>query len=147
MDFMDTDLEIIIKDPTIVLTGPNIKAYILQTLLGLEYLHKNWILHRDIKPNNLLINRQGVLKIGDFGLAKFFGSPNRLYTHVVVTRWYRAPELLFGARIYGTGVDVWAVGCVLAEILQRLPFLAGETGLSCYNLISLDTAKIFVNIG
>jgi cyclin-dependent kinase 7 len=87
------------------------------------------ILHRDIKPNNLLINRQGILKIGDFGLAKFFGSPNRTYTHVVVTRWYRAPELLFGARMYGTGVDIWAVGCVLAEILQRLPFLAGETGL------------------
>ena len=128
MDFMDTDLEIIIKDPTIILTGPNIKSYVLQTLLGLEYLHKHWILHRDIKPNNLLINREGVLKIGDFGLAKVYGSPNRIYTHIVVTRWYRAPELLFGARIYGPGVDVWAVGCVLAEILQRLPFLAGETG-------------------
>ena len=130
MDFMDTDLEIIIKDPTIVLTGANIKSYVLQTLLGLEYLHKNWILHRDIKPNNLLINREGVLKIGDFGLAKVYGSPNRVYTHIVVTRWYRAPELLFGARLYGPGVDVWAVGCVLAEILQRLPFLAGETGTS-----------------
>ena len=88
MDFMDTDLEIIIKDPTIILTSANIKSYILQTLLGLEYLHKHWILHRDIKPNNLLINRSGILKIGDFGLAKFFGSPNRIYTHVVVTRWY-----------------------------------------------------------
>lgn len=140
MDFMDTDLEVIIKDPTIILTGPNIKSYILQTIQGLEYLHKHWILHRDIKPNNLLINREGVLKIGDFGLAKLYGSPNRIYTHIVVTRWYRAPELLFGARIYGPGVDVWAVGCVLAEILQRLPFLAGETDLD-------QISKIFQVLG
>ena len=70
---------------------------------GLEYLHKCWILHRDLKPNNLLVNRKGVVKLGDFGLAKAFGSPNRIYTHLVVTRWYRSPELLFGARMYGTG--------------------------------------------
>ena len=72
-------------------------------LQGLEYLHLNWILHRDLKPNNLLVDSQGCLKLGDFGLAKFFGSPTRQYTHVVVTRWYRAPELLFGAKQYGTG--------------------------------------------
>ncbi|PSN42333.1 Cyclin-dependent kinase 7 [Blattella germanica] len=118
-DFMDTDLEVIIKDNNIVLTPANIKAYMLMTLQGLEYLHINWILHRDLKPNNLLVNNKGVLKIGDFGLAKFFGSPNRIYTHQVVTRWYRAPELLFGARMYGTGVDMWAIGCILAELLLR----------------------------
>lgn len=107
-DFMDTDLEVIIKDPKIpVLTPANIKAYMIMTLRGLEYLHMNWILHRDLKPNNLLVNSNGILKIGDFGLAKFFGSPNRIYTHQVVTRWYRSPELLFGARQYGTGVDIW----------------------------------------
>ena len=72
-------------------------------LTGLEYLHKCWILHRDLKPNNLLVNRKGVVKLGDFGLAKAFGSPNRIYTHLVVTRWYRSPELLFGSRMYGTG--------------------------------------------
>lgn len=72
-------------------------------VLGLEYLHANWILHRDLKPNNLLVDCKGCLKLGDFGLAKYFGSPNRQYTHVVVTRWYRAPELLFGAKNYGTG--------------------------------------------
>lgn len=128
-DFMDTDLEVIIKDNSIVLTPAHIKAYMLMTLQGLEYLHKNWILHRDLKPNNLLVNSNGVLKIGDFGLAKFFGSPNRIYTHQVVTRWYRAPELLFGARIYGIGVDMWAVGCILAELLLRVPFLPGESDL------------------
>lgn len=155
MDFMDTDLEVIIKvsffqncqflivhlfrifkDNSIILTPANIKAYIVQTLLGLEYLHSNWILHRDLKPNNLLMNSDGILKIADFGLAKFYGSPNRQYTHIVVTRWYRAPELLFGARNYGTGVDVWAVGCILAELLLRIPFVAGETDLD-------QLAKIF----
>lgn len=119
MDFMDTDLEIIIKDQSIILTPANIKSYILQTLLGLEYLHMNWILHRDLKPNNLLVDSKGCLKLGDFGLAKQFGSPNRIYTHIVVTRWYRAPELLFGAKNYGVGVDIWAVGCILAELLLR----------------------------
>ena len=82
-----------------------------------------------MKPNNLLIDEHGVLKIGDFGLAKAFGSPNRIYTHQVVTRWYRAPELLFGARMYGTGIDIWAVGCIIAELLIRNPFLPGGTDL------------------
>ncbi|XP_054160443.1 cyclin-dependent kinase 7-like [Oppia nitens] len=128
-DFMDTDLEVVIKDTNIVLTPAHIKSYILMTLEGLEFLHMNWILHRDLKPNNLLIGENGVLKIGDFGLAKAFGSPNRIYTHQVVTRWYRAPELLFGSRMYGTGVDMWAIGCILAELLLRIPFLPGMSDL------------------
>lgn len=76
----------IVKDLSIVFTPAHVKAYLLMTLRGLEYLHLNWILHRDLKPNNLLIDRHGILKIGDFGLAKFYGSPNRVYTHHVVTR-------------------------------------------------------------
>lgn len=128
-DFMETDLEVLVKDMSIVFTPAHIKSYILMTLQGLEYLHQNWILHRDLKPNNLLIDEQGILKLGDFGLAKYFGSPNRIYTHQVVTRWYRCPELLFGARIYGGGVDMWAVGCILAELLLRVPFLPGESDL------------------
>jgi len=140
MDFMDTDLEQIIKDQNIVFVASHIKSYLLQTLLGLEYLHINWILHRDLKPNNLLVNKAGILKIGDFGLAKAYGSPNRPYTHIVVTRWYRAPELLFGARIYGTGIDVWAVGCILAEMLLRVPLVAGDTDLD-------QLAKIFQALG
>lgn len=128
-DYMDTDLEVIIRDPSIVLTPGHIKAYAIMTLQGLEYLHLHWILHRDLKPNNLLINEKGLLKITDFGLAKAFGSPNRVLTHQVVTRWYRSPELLFGARLYGTGVDIWAVGCIIAELLLRVPFLQGDTDL------------------
>uniref|UniRef100_A0A673LJP7 Cyclin-dependent kinase 7 n=1 Tax=Sinocyclocheilus rhinocerous TaxID=307959 RepID=A0A673LJP7_9TELE len=139
-DFMETDLEVIIKDTSLVLTPANIKAYILMTLQGLEYMHNHWILHRDLKPNNLLLDENGVLKLADFGLAKAFGSPNRVYTHQVVTRWYRAPELLFGARMYGVGVDMWAVGCILAELLLRVPFLAGDSDLD-------QLTKIFEALG
>lgn len=129
-DYMDTDLEVIILDQSIVLTPGDIKSYLIMTLQGLEYLHTHWILHRDLKPNNLLINDQGILKITDFGLAKAFGTPARSLTHQVVTRWYRSPELLFGARFYGTGVDMWAVGCIGAELMLRKPFLTGDTDLS-----------------
>uniref|UniRef100_G3P601 Cyclin-dependent kinase 7 n=1 Tax=Gasterosteus aculeatus aculeatus TaxID=481459 RepID=G3P601_GASAC len=139
-DFMETDLEVIIKDTSLVLTPSNIKAYILMTLQGLEYMHQHWVLHRDLKPNNLLLDGSGVLKLADFGLAKAFGSPNRVYTHQVVTRWYRSPELLFGARMYGVGVDMWAVGCILAELLLRIPFLAGDSDLD-------QLTKIFEALG
>lgn len=87
-----------------------------------------------------LINSSGILKIGDFGLAKFFGSPNRIYTHQVVTRWYRCPELLFGARQYNVGVDIWALGCILAELLLRTPFLPGDSDLD-------QLTKIFQALG
>ncbi|XP_030323588.1 cyclin-dependent kinase 7 isoform X3 [Calypte anna] len=137
---METDLEVIIKDTSIVLTQSHIKAYMLMTLQGLEYLHQHWILHRDLKPNNLLLDENGVLKLADFGLAKSFGSPNRVYTHQVVTRWYRAPELLFGARMYGVGVDMWAVGCILAELLLRMPFLPGDSDLD-------QLTRIFETLG
>ncbi|XP_036264739.1 cyclin-dependent kinase 7 isoform X6 [Pipistrellus kuhlii] len=139
-DFMETDLEVIIKDSSLVLTPSHIKAYMLMTLQGLEYLHQHWILHRDLKPNNLLLDENGVLKLADFGLAKSFGSPNRAYTHQVVTRWYRAPELLFGARMYGVGVDMWAVGCILAELLLRVPFLPGDSDLD-------QLTRIFETLG
>jgi len=128
-DFMDTDLEILIRDTNIIFSASHVKNITIQMLKGLEYLHDHWILHRDLKPNNLLLNEEGVVKLADFGLARFFGSPNRIYTNQVVTRWYRAPELLLGARNYGVGVDVWAVGCILAELLQRAPIFPGESDL------------------
>ncbi|VDO27764.1 unnamed protein product [Onchocerca flexuosa] len=121
-DFMETDLEHLVKDKAIILMPEHIKNMVLQMLLGLEYLHLHWILHRDLKPNNLLINLQGRIKIADFGLARFFGSPNRHYTHQVVTRWYRAPELLYAAHSYGVGIDIWSVGCIIAELLLRVTF-------------------------
>jgi len=132
MDFMDTDLEVIIKDQSLVLTPANIKSYTLQTLLGLEYLHQHWILHRDLKPNNLLVDSKGCLKLGDFGLAKYFGSPNRAMTHVVVTRWYRSPELLFGAKSYGVELTSGRWGAFWQSSSSEFPsLLATPTLTSC----------------
>ena len=87
----------------------------------IDYLLR--VCFRDMKPNNLLIGPNGQLKLADFGLARIFGSPGRKFTHQVFTRWYRAPELLFGSKHYGSAVDVWAVGCIFAELLLRKPFL------------------------
>jgi len=139
-DFMEWDLENIVKDTSVVLSTPHIKAYMVMILQGLEYLHMNWVLHRDMKPNNVLLDSKGNLKITDFGLAKTFGSPNRVYTHQVVTGWYRCPELLFGATNYSVGVDMWATGCVLAELLLRAPFLPADSDLG-------QLSKIFETLG
>jgi cyclin-dependent kinase 7 len=100
--FSDTFVDLI-RDNNIMITPAHTKAFLIATLRGLEYLHANFVLHRDLKPDNLLIDIQGVVKLGDFGLAKAFGSPSRELTHQVVTRWYRCPELMFGARQYSTG--------------------------------------------
>ncbi|XP_055345719.1 cyclin-dependent kinase 7-like [Paramacrobiotus metropolitanus] len=132
LEFMDFDLEKVIKDTSLVLTAANVKAYTIMILRGMAYLHRNWILHRDLKPDNLLLNISGQLKITDFGLAKPFGSPSRPFTSQVVTRWYRAPELLQGAHRYGGAVDIWAVGCIFAEMLQRAPLFPGESDMDQY---------------
>lgn len=105
-----------------------IKCYIRQLLLGLEHCHSRGVLHRDIKGSNLLINNNGVLKIGDFGLANIFHPDKKQpLTSRVVTLWYRAPELLLGATEYGVGVDMWSVGCILAELFSGKPIMPGTT--------------------
>eukprot|EP00124_Ichthyophonus_hoferi_P001574 Ihof_evm13s85 gene=Ihof_evmTU13s85 len=124
--FMITDLKNIIdgKDKYPFISPADTKSFVLQTLSGLEYLHSRWILHRDLKPDNLLMDSNGVLKLADFGLARQFGSPERDMTPRVFTIWYRAPELILGASQYGVATDIWATGCILAELLQRAPFIA-----------------------
>ncbi|XP_028786862.1 cyclin-dependent kinase D-3-like [Neltuma alba] len=139
-EFMETDLEAVIRDRNIFLSPADIKSYLQMTLQGLAYCHKKWVLHRDMKPNNLLIGSNGQLKLADFGLARIFGSPDRRYTHQVFARWYRAPELLFGTKQYGSGVDVWAAACIFAELLLRRPFLQGSSDID-------QLGKIFAAFG
>jgi cyclin-dependent kinase 7 len=139
-EFMDTDLYTVINDPNIILSEAHIKAYMYQILQGVAQCHKSWVLHRDLKPSNLLLSRDGVLKLADFGLAKVFGSPDREYTPIAVTRWYRPPELLFGANYYGPSVDMWSCGCLFAEMFLRRPYFPGESDLD-------QLGKIFAALG
>ncbi|KAM0950991.1 putative protein-serine/threonine kinase CMGC-CDK-CDK7 family [Dioscorea sansibarensis] len=139
-EFMESDLEAVIRDRNAVLSPADVKSYLQMTLKGLAFCHKKWVLHRDMKPNNLLIGSDGQLKLADFGLARIFGSPDRKFTHQVFARWYRAPELLFGTKQYGAGVDVWAAGCVFAELLLRRPFLQGSSDID-------QLGKIFAAFG
>lgn len=110
-----------------------IKCYMRQLLNGIEHCHSRGVLHRDIKTANILVNNEGVLKIGDFGLAKIYGpmSKEPLTSHVV-TLWYRPPELLLGCTKYGTSVDLWSVGCVFAELFLGRPILKGRTEVKTY---------------
>lgn len=106
-----------------------VKSLIWQVLNGVTFLHKNWIFHRDLKPANIMVSSEGIVKIGDLGLARKFNNPlQSLYTgdKVVVTIWYRAPELLLGTRYYTPAIDLWAVGCILAELLSLRPIFKGE---------------------
>jgi len=128
--FMATDLKRIIDDKEVVLTPAHVKCILVQTFVGLDYLHQHWILHRDLKPENLLLDDKGVLKIADFGLAKMYGSPSREMTPQVVTQWYKAPELLIGSKHYTTSIDVWAMGCIVAEMVLRIPFFFNEPPFS-----------------
>lgn len=139
-EFMETDLEAVIRDRNIFLSPADIKSYLQMTLKGLAVCHKKWVLHRDMKPNNLLIGSNGQLKLADFGLARIFGSPDRRFTHQVFARWYRAPELLFGTKQYGSAVDVWAAACIFAELLLRRPFLQGSSDID-------QLGKIFAAFG
>ncbi|XP_076886843.1 cyclin-dependent kinase C-2 C-like isoform X1 [Bidens hawaiensis] len=127
-DYMEHDLAGLLSCPDIKFTDSQIKCYMKQLLSGIEYCHSLGVLHRDIKTANILVNNEGTLKIGDFGLAKFHGPECResLTSHVV-TLWYRPPELLLGCTKYGTGVDLWSVGCVFAELCFGKPILKGRT--------------------
>ena len=113
-EYVDCVLSKLIKTK---LSQADIKGIMLQILTGLAEIHKNGVLHRDLAPSNILINKKGVIKIADFGLSRFIASPDRGMTKGVVTKYYRAPEIFFLAVYYSFSIDIWSAGCILAEML------------------------------
>lgn len=126
-EFLDQDLKKYLDVCDSGLEIPILKSFLYQLLTGVAYCHHHRVLHRDLKPPNLLINREGQLKLADFGLARAFGIPVRSYTHEVVTLWYRAPDILMASRKYSTPVDIWSVGCIFAEMANGRPLFAGTS--------------------
>ncbi|KAK9674457.1 hypothetical protein RND81_12G233900 [Saponaria officinalis] len=127
-EYMEHDLAGLASHPAVKFTEPQVKCYMQQLLRGLDHCHSRGILHRDIKGSNLLIDNHGILKIADFGLASFYDPHQRQpLTSRVVTLWYRPPELLLGATYYGTSVDLWSSGCILAELYAGKPIMPGRT--------------------
>ncbi|CAG0879108.1 unnamed protein product [Cyprideis torosa] len=106
-----------------------VREYTWQILRGIDYIHSQNVIHRDIKPENLLVSKQGILKICDFGFARPLATRGESCTDYVATRWYRAPELLVGDTKYGKEVDIWAVGCLFAEMLTGDPLFPGDSDI------------------
>lgn len=127
MDLMDTDLRKLVDDRSIVLHEAHCKCLMLQVLRAVSALHEHWFVHRDVTPTNILLNFScGLARLSDFGFSRTVGHHDRPLTPMCTTLWYRAPELLYGARFYGTAVDLWSAGCVLAELFLRQALFPGR---------------------
>lgn len=135
MEYMECDLKGLIQMMKRPFSMGEIKSLMLKLLQGVKYLHDNWVLHRDLKTSNILINKEGELKICDFGLSRHYGSPLKPYTPLVVTLWYRAPELLLGAKEYSTAIDMWSIGCIMAELVAKSPLFRGKSEIEQLNNI------------
>ncbi|XP_052068901.1 cyclin-dependent kinase-like 4 isoform X15 [Mytilus californianus] len=106
-----------------------VRRILWQVLKGVEFCHVHNIIHRDVKPENILVSKSGVVKLCDFGFARTLAQPGESYTDYVATRWYRAPELLVGDTKYGKAVDIWAIGCLLSEMLTGEPLFPGDSDI------------------
>lgn len=139
-EFLENDLKKHMKSANNKLPPAQVKNFLYQLCRGVEFCHSNRIIHRDLKPQNLLVDQSLRLKVADFGLARAFSTPLPKYTHEVVTVWYRPPEILLGASLYSTPVDMWSIGCVFAEMATGSPLFCGDSEIG-------TIFKIFEKLG
>jgi serine/threonine protein kinase len=125
-EFCDLDLKKYMDQHNGIISKNTMKSFLYQLLRGVAFCHEKRVLHRDLKPQNLLINKKGELKLADFGLARSSGIPVRSYSHEVVTLWYRPPDVLMGSRNYSTSIDIWSAGCIFAEMVTGRPLFPGS---------------------
>ncbi|XP_029690283.1 cyclin-dependent kinase 16 [Takifugu rubripes] len=126
-EYLDKDLKQYLDDCGNLINVHNVKLFLFQLLRGLSYCHRRKVLHRDLKPQNLLINERGELKLADFGLARAKSIPTKTYSNEVVTLWYRPPDILLGSTDYSTHIDMWGVGCIFYEMVTGRPLFPGST--------------------
>jgi serine/threonine protein kinase len=135
-EYVDQDLKKYMDSvKTTGISARRVKSFVYQMIAAIHYCHTQGVMHRDMKPQNLLIDKSGILKVADFGLARAFSVPVRIYTHEVITLWYRPPEILLGARQYSTSVDMWSIGCIMAEMLNNKPLWPGDSEIDMLHRI------------
>jgi len=136
MEYMEMDLqEATKKSGTAPFQQSELKNMLYQILSAMHHIHEKWILHRDIKTSNILVQKSGKIALCDFGLARKYQIPLKAMTQLVVTLWYRPPELLFGENVYGPEVDMWSVGCVFGELMKKEAIMQGRGELDQVDLI------------
>jgi len=147
MDYMEHDLKTLMTKVKHPFSHSEIKCLFFQLLSAVEFMHRHWYMHRDLKTSNLLYGNDGKLRVCDFGLARKYGEPLRMYTQPVVTLWYRAPELLLGSERYSTPIDMWSVGCIFAEMLTLTPLFQAEGEIkqiyAIFETLGTPSAKIW----
>jgi len=139
-EYLDYDLKKYMDSQKAVLSPKLVKTFLFQILNAISYCHSQRILHRDLKPQNLLIDQENTVKLADFGLARAYYLPVRTYTHEVITLWYRAPEILLGQKVYSGAVDIWSVGCIFYEMAQKKALFSGDSEID-------EIFKIFQILG
>lgn len=126
-EHLDSDLKKTLDGTEAGLPEKTARNYLFQLLKAIAYCHSRRILHRDLKLQNLLVNKNGTIKLADFGLARNLALPYRVYTKEVVTLWYRAPEILLGSPYYGPPIDIWSLGCIFYEMLTKKVLFPGDS--------------------
>nr|CAD7434195.1 unnamed protein product [Timema monikensis] len=151
-EFLSMDLKKYLDSlgPGKLLETNRLKSYLYQITRAILFCHQRRVLHRDLKPQNLLIDEKGVIKVADFGLGRAFGIPVRVYTHEVVTLWYRAPEVLLGATRYSCPIDMWSIGCIFSEMATKKPLFQGDSEIDqlfrIFRVLRTPTEKIWPGV-